>query len=276
MKPLTALFSLAASSLALALIPATSHAAPVTECGANGICYCYNDEFKASIDAQVSKLRAMIAAERAKGKAVGYLSVPLSTAGGSVFGINREVAEKTRANVEARLGAASAWVLNPGMKEADIPNAGATRAGGAEFMVMWTRVLEGANGLGEDFDFIYFTGPADFGSYFGLTGSGDLDRISAFYTERIKTDAELKRAVDQGRVTPQTFRNYYGLRASVNFSLGAHDEWNIAGKINAKRRGDSKFGVTNQLPTLFDGRPVSSAEGEVALSNGYAGSCKAP
>jgi hypothetical protein len=271
MKTLLSTLSLLAAASAFS--PAVQ-AASVTECGANSICYCYNDEFKAGIEAQVTKLRAMIAAERAKGKAVGYLSVPLSTAGGSVFGINREVAEKTRSNVETRLGAASAWVLNPGMKEADIPNAGSVRAGGAEYMVMWTRVLEGANGLGEDFDFIYFTGPADFASYFGLTGSGDLDKIGAFYNERIKTDAELKRAVDQGRVTPQTFRNYYGLRASVSFSLGAHDEWNIAGKINAKRRGDAKFGVTNQLPTLFDGRPVSSAEGEVAMSNGYAGTCK--
>lgn len=269
-----ALASLAAFVTTLVLSPLTGHSAPVNECGANGICYCYNDEFKAGIDAQVTKLRGIIAAEREKGKAVGYLSVPLSTAGGSVFGINREVADKTRANVEARLGPASAWVLNPGMKEADIPNVGTVRAGGAEYMVMWTRVLEGANGLGEDFDFIYFTGPGDFASYFGLTGAGDMDRINAFYTERLKTDAELKREVERGRVTPQTFRNYYGLRASVSFSLGAHDEWNIAAKINARRRADPKFGVTNQLPTLFDGRPVSSAEAEVAMSNGYAGSCK--
>ena len=72
------------------------------------------------------------------------------------------------------------------------------------------------------------------------------------------------------------FRNYYGLRASVNFSLGAHDEWNIAGKINARRRGDARFGVTNQLPTLYDGRAVSSAEAEQAMASGYAGQCKAP
>ncbi|MES2972009.1 MAG: hypothetical protein V4757_00275 [Pseudomonadota bacterium] len=263
-----------AFTAALVMALPIAQAAPVTECATNGICYCMNSDFKPVIDEQVAKLKAMVAAERAKGKAVGYMSVPLSTAGGSVFGINREVAEKTRASLEAKLGAASAWVLNPGMKEADIPNVGTVRASGAEYMVMWTRLLEGANGLGEDFDFIYFVGPSDFGAYFGLTGTGDLDRISAFYTERIKTDAELKRAVEQGRVTPQTFRNYYGLRASISFSLGAHDEWNIAARINAKRRGDAKFGVPNQLPTLFDGKPVSSAEAEVAMSNGYAGACK--
>ena len=80
---------------------------------------------------------------------------------------------------------------------------------------MWTRVLEGARGLGEDFDFIYFTGPSDFARYFGLTGEGDLDRIAAFFEERRKTDAELQREIERGRVSAASFRNYYGLRASV-------------------------------------------------------------
>ena len=264
--------TLAAAALASALPPA--HAAPVTECATIGICYCINSDFKPLIDDQVTRLRAMIATERARGKAVGYMSVPLSTAGGSVFGINREVAARTRSAVEARLGASSAWLLNPGMKEADIPNAGALRAGGAEYMVMWTRVLEGPTGLGEDFDFIYFVGPSDFAGFFGLNGTGDLDRIAAFYDARIKTDAELQRAVEQGRVTPTSFRNYYGLRASSSFSLGAHDEWNIAGRINARRRDNAKLGVANQLPLMFDGRPVSGAESEQVTSNGYAGACK--
>lgn len=249
-------------------------AAPVQDCGSTGICYCVNSDFKAVIDAQVVKLRAIIAAERAKGKAIGYMSVPLSTLGGGVFGINREVAEKTRLRVEARLGSASAWLLNPGMKEADIPNVGSLRAGGAEYMVMWTRVLEGEAGLGEDFDFIYFVGPSDFAQYFGLTGQGDLDRIAAFYEERRKTDAELQRAIEQGRVDAASFRGYYGLRASISASLGAHDEWNIAARINAKRRADTKYGVARQIATLFDGRPVASSEAEQAISTGYAGSCK--
>jgi hypothetical protein len=272
----SALAALAALGTALLAASAPLQAAPVTECGSTGICYCMNSDFKPVIDAQVEKLRALIAAERAKGKAVGYLSIPLSTAGGGYFNLNREVAERTKQRVEARLGASSAWLLNPAMKEADIPNVGSARAGGAEYMVMWTRVLEGAGGLGEDFDFIYFTGPGDFAATLGLTGTGDLDRLGAYFEDRLKTDADLKRAVDQGRLTAQTFRNYYGLRASTNFSLGAHDEWNIAGRINAKRRSDPKFGVTNQLPTLYDGRAVSSAEADNPVATGYAGPCKAP
>jgi len=77
-------------------------------------------------------------------------------------------------------------------------------------------------------------------------------------------------------MTPIAFRNYYGLRASVSFSLGAHDEWNIVGKINARRRVDAKFGTGNQLPSWFDGRAVSSAQADQPMSTGYAGNCKVP
>lgn len=276
MHPRT-LSRLAASlSTALALAPAAILAAPATECTAIAVCYCINGDFKPVIEAQVSKLRSLIKAQRDAGKAVGYLSIPLSTVGGGYFNVNREVGEKTRQRVEGRLGSASAWVLNPAMAEANIPDVADKRAGGAEYMVMWTRVLEGPAGLGEDFDFIHFAGPSDFAAYFGLTGSADLDRLGAFYDERLKADADLQRAASQGRVTRSGFRNYYGLRASVSFSLGAHDEWNIAQKINARRRADAAYGTGNQLPTWFDGRAVSSAEAEQPMSGGYAGSCKTP
>ena len=267
---------LLAALIAMATAPSRSIAAPVTECSAIGVCFCMNGEFKATVDAQVARLRGLIAAERAKGKAVGYLSLPLSTLGGGYFNVNREVGDQTRARIEARLGAASAWVLNPAMAEANIPDVGGARAGGPEYMAMWTRVLEGPAGLGEDFDFIHFVGPSDFAAYFGLSGSADLDRLAAFFDERLKTDTDLQRAVAQGRITRTGFRNYYGLRASVSFSLGAHDEWNIAQTINARRRADAKYGVGNQMPTWFDGRAVSSAEAEQTMSVGYAGSCKPP
>ena len=266
----------AASMVATAMAPAPALAAPTTECAAIAVCYCINSDFKPVIDAQVAKLRSLIKAERDAGKAVGYLSIPLSTLGGGYFNVNREVGEKTRQRIEARLGKASAWVLNPAMAEATIPDVADKRAGGAEYMVMWTRVLEGPAGLGEDFDFIHFVGPSDFAAYFGLNGSADLDRLAAYFDERVKTDADLQRAAMQGRVTRSSFRNYYGLRASVSFSLGAHDEWNIAQKINARRRADAAYGTGNQLPTWFDGRAVSSAEAEQPMSGGYAGSCKAP
>jgi hypothetical protein len=253
--------------------PPAARISSITDCSTNGICYCINGDFKPVVESQVARLRSLIAAERARGKAIGYMSIPLSTMGGGYFNVNSEVGEKTRQRVEARLGAASAWVLNPAMPEASIPDVNGARAGGAEYMAMWTRVLEGKTGLGEDFDFIYFVGPSDFAVYFGLTGSGDLDRIAVFFDERVKRDAELQRAVSHNRITRTTFRNYYGLRASVVYSLGAHDEWNITGRINALRRANASYGTGNQLPMWFDGRAISNAEGEQAVSKGYAGGC---
>ena len=148
------------------------------------------------------------------------------------------------------------------------------RASQGDYLVMWTRVLEGAGGLGDDFDFVWFAGPSDFASFFGLTGKGDMDRIAAFYDDRLAKDADFKRVVDSGRVTPQTFRNYYALRASASFSAGAHDEWNAIRAVNQKRRDDPKLGITQQLPVFFDGRALSSAEFEQGVGTGNAGACK--
>jgi hypothetical protein len=39
--------------------------------------------------------------------------------------------------------------------EGDLPSC----ALGADYMYMWTTILEGQRGLGEDFDLIYFVGP---------------------------------------------------------------------------------------------------------------------
>jgi hypothetical protein len=249
-------------------------AAPVTECTALRVCYCMNSDFRQAIDDKVAYYRSAIAAERAKGKAIGYLSVPLSTAGGSYFGVNRDVAAAIRARVEARYGESAVWLLNPTAKEADLPPQNGVRAGQGDYMVMWTRILEGARGLGEDFDFVYFAGPSDFAAFFALTGKGDLERIAAYFGERVQKDADLARAVERGTVTAAGFRNYYGLRASASFSAGAHDEWNVIREVNAKRRGDAAYGVVNQLPVFFDGRAASSAEAEQGVAPGNAGACR--
>ncbi len=265
----------AVAALALSMtvaLPAV--AAPVTQCTVISVCYCVNTDFKAAIDEKVAYYRAAIAAERAKGKAIGYMSVPLSTAGGSYFGVNREVAQKVKERVEARFGTASAWLLDPTAKEADLPTLNGVRAGQGDYLVMWTRILEGDKGLGEDFDFVYFVGPSDYAEFFGLTGKGDMDRIAAYFDERLQKDADLKRAIERGTVTAASFRNYYGLKASAAFSVGAHDEWNVIRAVNARRRDDAKLGLANQLPMMFDGRALSSAESEQAVTAGNAGACK--
>ena len=93
---------------------------------------------------------------RKRGKAVGYLSVPLSPAGGGSFAINSEAAAQIAGDVVKRFGP-SVYILNPGAEAGDGMNGGS----GADFMYMWTQILEGG-GNGEDFDFFYFAGPTDF------------------------------------------------------------------------------------------------------------------
>src|SRR5262245_22102568 len=79
----------------LVMLGATAPArasAPVTACTALGICYCINPDYRSAIDANVTRVRQVLADNKAQGKAIGYLSVPLSAAGGGSFAINSEIA----------------------------------------------------------------------------------------------------------------------------------------------------------------------------------------
>ena len=257
-----------------AVASASAQAVKSTECTALKLCFCVNNDFKPLIDEKVKLFRATIAEQKAKGKAVGYISVPLSTLGGGYFDVNAEVAAAAKKRVEARFGEGSVWALNPGAKEADLSLPSGARGTNDDYMLMWTRILEGQSGMGDDFDFVYFVGPSDFAAVFGLTGAGDMDRITSFFDDRLAKDPGLKREVDRGRVTRNTFRNYYALKASVTFSNGAHDEWNIFRQLNERRRADSKYGVANQIPMLFDGKSVAPAAAEQAVAPGVSGACK--
>ena len=257
-----------AALLSLAAITAKpSLAAKATQCTKIAICYCVNAELKSVLDAKVVHFREVLASARKAGKAVGYMSVPLSTVGGGFFNVNMEVAAAARAHLEKRFGDAQVWVLNPGVPEANIPN-----GSGADYMLMWTQVLEGRDGLGEDFDFVYFVGPQDFARYFALDGNADMLKIEQFFDKRVETDDDLKKAVDKG-LTRSAFRNYYALKASTTFSKGAHDEWNIVRALNERRRAHDQFGIANQLAVLFDGMGIAPSSSEGGISEGYAGKC---
>ena len=248
---------------------AAAEAAKTTECTKIGLCYCVSADAKAAIEDKVARFRQTIADQHKAGKAVGYLSVPLSPAGGGYFNLNAEVAEKAKSAVEKRFGAGSVWVLNPGTADANLPKG----SSGADYMLMWTSILEGRDGLGEDFDFVYFAGPQDFARVFGFDGNDDFAKIERYFDERVKSDPEFDKAVKAG-LTKTAFRNYYGLKASSAFSRGSHDEWNIVRVINERRRADTKLGTANQLPVLFDGHSVPAAEAETTVSEGYVGKCK--
>jgi hypothetical protein len=255
--------------IAIALtLPTGAQAGTVTACTAIDLCYCVNTDVRSQIDANVARVRQLISEQRKQDKAIGYMSIPLSTAGGSYFGVNTDVAAQIKDNLEKRFGANSAWILNPGA-EGNLPPA----ATGADYMFMWTTILEGAKGLGEDFDFFYFVGPSAFRRFFGLDGAGDMEKIDAYFEQRLTTDPNLKKAVDEKKVSKRTFRDYYALRASVAFSYGSHDEWNIARIINERRRGADDFGIANQLSILFDGRAAAPSAAEAPIASGDVGRC---
>jgi hypothetical protein len=260
----------AALSLAAGMVPspAAAQAAKSTECTKIGICYCVSSDLKPVIEAKVTFFRQLAAEARKAGKAVGYLSVPLSPTGGGYMKLNSEVAEAAKTAIEKRFGSDFVWVLNPGVVDANLPN-----GSGADYMLMWTGILEGREGLGEDFDFVYFAGPQDFARVFELDGNADMARIDQYFDKRLKSDPGLEKAV-QGGLTKSAFRKYYALKASSAFSRGAHDEWNIIRLVNERRRNDTRLGIGNQLPVLFDGRSVPAADSEAAVSEGYVGKCK--
>ena len=258
---------LVVATIAAALLPGAAHAAKATACTKIALCYCVEDAVKPTVEARIATIRGMLAAERGKGKSIGYMSLPLSSAGGAVYAINAEVAASVKKQVEKRMGENQVFLLNPAIPETDIPN-----GGGADYMLMWTSVMEGRDGLGEDFDFVYFVGPQDFARYFGLDGTGDMAKLEKYFDDRLKTDPEMKKAVDKG-LTRTQFRNYYALKASSTFSRGAHDEWNIVRTLNERRRADAKFGIPNQIPTLFDGGGTSPAGSEGGTSEGYVAKC---
>jgi len=263
-----ALRSLVLGAAIVSTLPAEGVAGKLTACSTIDICYCVNDAYLPAINDNIARIRGIIVGQRILGKATGYMSIPLSTVGGSYIGVNIEVAKQTKERLEKRLGEQSAWILDPAA-EGNLPS-GPT---GADYMYMWTKVLEGRDGLGEDFDFIYFVGPAEFSRFFSLTGDGDMKRIEEYFDKRLESDANLKAAVVSGSLKKSDFRNYYGFRASVSFSYGSHDEWNIARILNERRRGAADFGIAKQLAILFDGSAIAPGTFEAATTGGDAGRC---
>jgi hypothetical protein len=249
---------------ALLLTAPAARAEKVTECTADAFCYCVDTELRGAISEKVDYIRGLIAAQKAKGKAVGYLSIPISTVGGAYFNINTRVAGEVKERVENRLGIHAAWLLNTAAKEVALPS----NATGADYMLMWTKVLEGGDGLG-DLDFVYFVGPSDFALHFGLDGTADMEKLESYYDSLSKTDKGLK------DVDKRAFRDYYALRASVAFSYGSHDEWDIVRAINQKRRdADSTAGIARQMGVFFDGKPVPPGLFETTVAAGDAGACR--
>jgi hypothetical protein len=174
---------------------------------------------------------------------------------------------------------------------------------GGDYMRMWTKVLveDSQDNLGHNFDAFYFLGPRDVHSFFCSHGSQTLTSgIEEYFSRKFTTDASFRDAfavpgIDWGGASQRSaasppapdpkatwiqkrknFLRFYALRASANFSLGSHDEWEIFRLLNELRRKKSstrtmKGGdVGEQISGFFDGNQVDPASSEAHLSKGYA------
>jgi len=247
---------------AVAAEPVT--AGHLTLCSAGKSCFCVASGMEDAIAQRVASIRETVRAQKQQGKLIAYLSVPISGTGGGYFPINVQVAQQEKERIEQQLGAQSSWVLNPASTVFSLPSG----ASGADYMAMWAQVLEGETGLGEDFDAFYFAGPAAYKHYFSLTGSNDAGRLADYYDSHAANDASLR------KIARLDFIRYYGVRASVSFSSGSHDEWNIARGINERRRASKDYGISRQLAVLFNGEAVAPSLFESAVAPGNAGECR--
>lgn len=185
---------------------------------------------------------------------------------------------------------------------------------GGDYMRMWTTLLV-ENGTkvgsrdvpqtlvntGQNFDAFYFLGPRDVHSFFLAEGETLTAGIQAYFARKFATDPDfreeysdpnpswqrlgLRSAInedafklrDNWNYKRLDFLRYYGLKASVAFSLGSHDEWLIFVALNQLRRqataSPEKYmadgDVSEQIAGFFDGGQIDPASAETPVSRGY-------
>ena len=183
-----------------------AHAAKVTECTKIGICYCVNDEHKAAIDAKVDQFRQILAEQRKAGKAVGYLSVPLTSAGGGNFNVNKEVAESAKVAIEKRLRRRLRL-------RAQSRHARRRPARGSTRRRLHGDVDDAARGYRRHSATSTSStspGPQDFARYFGFDGNDDMAKLDAFFDKRVQVRSRVRegraRAASPSRRSAATTR----------------------------------------------------------------------
>lgn len=172
---------------------------------------------------------------------------------------------------------------------------------GGDYMRMWTRVLaedgyikepdsDRPENVGHCFTAYYFLGPSDVRDFFTKEGSVSLTTgVEEYLARKITTDPVFQEQFsyplkdDKGQVLPdekqapewerrrKEFFRYYTVRASINFSRGSHDEWNILRLLNQIRLGSAhrELGLGNQIVGYFDGKQITPGAVEALVSPGY-------
>lgn len=207
-----------------------------------------------AIEQLIDQVRGDIAEHRAAGHFVGYMSVPLGADGGGDFLTSTALAAHVKERVQNEFGS-QLWILNPAAYS--LP----ANAGGGDYMAAWADVIAGADGNGSDFDLVYFVGPSDGWHFFGANGLDRLGTIASWLAQRAATDPAYK-AIEDDPVARRNFIRYYGLRGSVMYDLGCHDEWNIVRGINLKRA------IGDELAVYFDGQAIAPGVYQQAVAPG--------
>jgi len=177
---------------------------------------------------------------------------------------------------------------------------------GGDYMRMWTTVLVTNDehigprvvtrdyaDTGQFFDAFYFIGPRDVQEFFGTDGATLTAGIQEYFSRKFATDPDFRDHFSVAGISwAQTqansadmaaqqklredwenirfnFLRYYAVRASVNFSLGSHDEWLIFKFLNDKRRSIAGGDSSDQIAGFFDGGQIDPASTETAVSRGY-------
>lgn len=172
---------------------------------------------------------------------------------------------------------------------------------GGDYMRMWTKIMvedeyyKGANTIvpncGNIIDVVYCIGPADVQEFFLSEARSLSQAVEIYFARKYTIDSDFRRDFDcmepEGICRPLNldipvekdiwrqrrldFFKYYATKASTNFSLGCHDEWNIACLLNDKRRTHADvYGIASQIPVYFDGRQVNAGDYMTPTAKGYA------
>lgn len=266
--------------------------------------FSWNSAWEPIFDLQRDLVRSDIDRALAEDKVVVYLSCPISPRGGGHDGTNVEIAKFVESRLMDRFGERF-WVLNPARYQMESREgtglifSHATRLnwttkdltqliakvkpGGGDYMRMWTQVLvENRNihipNIGDRFDMYYFLGPQDITEFFLQGTTQNLTAaIEGYFARKFSTDSVF--SAHFGRFAPdqpewelqrKDFFRFYAVKASANFSLGSHDEWNIFRLLNERRRTQfPKEIVGAQLGGFFDGRQIDPASTETSVTKGY-------
>jgi len=102
-------------------------------------------------------------------------------------------------------------------------------------MYMWTQILEAGRATAR-ISTSSTSPPCGLCAILRLDRHWEAESHRRLLRQRLASDAGLKDAVEANKIGQGGFRNYYSLRASISFSFGSHDEWNISHLLNERRR----------------------------------------